>query len=220
MSIVSNSIITWSDFTAKVLSELKAKCCNIGAFSSSLPNRLRYGTGNTSVSVWTRTTSQGGSLGSGHANIWQQQTFSFQANNADNTTNRIEVVSEADVNTEWTTFLAAAGINARSTKVIQGKDLCMAMGLCQQFMSGHVKPFHSRRQIYGESEFYGARYARGTISPKYTLTPIEPGSVPVMENSDITGGGQIINQSIINEGVNWGMFTANDAPMVHKCNLS
>lgn len=208
MSIATGSVITWSDLTTLMLNSLKSVCCNIDSFASNVPTRLRSGQGQVAVKSLTSSVSGGASA---KTNYWYA-----------NPSNLITTVTSATVDSEWTTFLSAAGINSRSTKIMQAKDLSLTVGLFQQFMSYHLKPVYSRRQIYNTLEtnpgvFQGTKYITGTCTPKYTLTAIEPGNIPQVTDSDITN---IINQSIYTPGSNWGMLDYTNNPNLHRCYLS
>lgn len=208
MSIATGQTITWTDITSSLLSSLKSVCCNIDSFASGVPTRMRSGQGQVNVRYITTTVNAGGGA----------QTFTYKANPV----NLISTVSTNTVNSEWSTFLSSAGINARSNKIVQAKDFGLAMGLIQQFMSYHLKPVCTRRQIYNTLEtnpgiFYGTKYVTGTCTPKYTLTPVEPGNIPDTNNSDITN---IIDNCIFNPGANWGMLDATNNPIPYRCYLS
>ena len=215
MSIATGQIITWTDITTSLLSSLKSVCCNIDAYAAGVPIRMQSGQGQVNVKYVTTTVNAGGGA----------QTFTYKANPV----NLISIVTASTVNSEWSTFLSAAGINARSSKIVQAKDFGLAMGLVQQFMSHHLKPVCTRRQIYNTLEtnpgiFYGTKYITGSLTPKYTLTAIEPGNIPVVYDSDITN---IVNNSIYNTTLdstpiwlNWGMLNANGNPVPYRSYLS
>lgn len=221
MSIASNSIITYNDFTTALLSAIKSVCCNIDAFASNIPARLRSGTAQyTNIkSITTSVTNVGATNGPTSSAI---QTFTWRARND---TNLISIVTTSTINNEWNAFISAAGIaeNSRSNKVIQAKDLGLMMGLVQQFMSYHLKPVNSKRKIFNtisgntEVEFKGTKYITGTCSPKYTLTPIDPSNIPEVTNNEIT---TTISQNIINDGINWGIISKGENPSVHRCYVS
>lgn len=208
MSIATNQLVTWSDFTAACLTAMKNVCCNIDSLSS-VPTRLRSGQGQMAVKQVTAARTGGGTQ--------EPITYTWYANPA----NLIAQVSSSTVNSEWTTFLSAAGINARSDKVCQGKDLALAVGLFQQYLAAHVKRVYSRRQVYNTTEsqtvFQGCKYITGTITPKYTLSGIDPSSVPDITNSDIQN---IVNQAIFWPDHNWGMIDNTGNPNVSTCKLS
>lgn len=206
MSISAGNVITWSDFAATCYSAIVNACCNIDSFKN-VPIRLQSGQGQFAVK--TRTTGIPGSKST--------QTFTWYANPS----NGIALVTSANVINEWNTFLTAAGIDVRSNKIIQAKELGLVIGLYQQFMSYHLKPVYSRRQVYNTVEsqtvFQGIRYITGTCTPKYTLTAIDPSDVPEVFNTDIT---RIINESISHDGVSWGMLDAENNPVIARCYLS
>lgn len=213
MSISSNSIITYNDFIAKALSEMKAVCCNIDSFKSDVPNTIR----STYTSTVTRSVTAGGANGTaGNAGGATAITHSWTITGY----NKVSTVPTATVESEWTTFLAAAGINTRTNpdlgrKIIQAHDLGLIMGLLEQFMSYHLKPIYSRREAYNEGTVYqGTKYVTGTVTPKYTgLNGIDPSSIPDVTNNNIT--------DMINKG-----FTANELikkysnPVDHYTRLS
>lgn len=208
MSIATGQIITWSDFTGSVLSSIKSVCCNIDNVNN-VPTRLRSGQGQVAIGWVTTSVNAGGTA----------QTFTYYANPA---ANLISAVSTSTVESEWSTFLSAAGANARSGKIIQALDLSKAMGLFMQFMSYHLKPVHSRRQIYNnldgaQSVYSATKYVTGTVTPKYTLTAIEPSNIPTVSDNDIS---TMICQNIINSGINWGVLAAGDDPKPYRCYLS
>ena len=211
MSIATGQTITWTDITTSLLSSLKSVCCNIDSYASNVPTRMRSNT-TTVVKSITTSVNAGG----------RAQTHSYRAF----VTNNITTVTTAKVNSEWSTFLSAANINTRSNKIIQAKDFGLAMGLVQQFMSYHLKPVCTRRQIYNTLEtnpgiFYGTKYVEGTCTPKYTLTPIEPSNIPDVNNSDIEN---VIKNSIVNYNssgtyLNGGMLSATDNPIPYRSYL-
>lgn len=223
MSIATGQIVTWSELTASVLSALKAVCCNIGQISSNVPARMRSGSG--AVVVKSFTTGQGGSLGAGHPNIWSSQQLKFYASPS----NLISAVADSTITNssgtgEWDTFLAAANVNSRSNKIIQAKDFGLAIGLFQQFMSYHLKPVYARLEVYATLEttstFKGTKYLDnaalgGACSPKYTLS--DPGANLNVTNADIQ---TITRQNIINENINWGVFSSYENPKPFKAVLT
>lgn len=180
MSIATNSIITWSEFSTTCLTAIKAKCCNIGNFASDVPARIKSGQGQVTVQTQTRSRPSGQSGGT-------IQTSYYYANPS----NLVSTVTEATVNSEWNTFLSAAGINARSDKVIQARDLSLAISLYMQFMSYHLKPIYTRLQIYNtvdgarSAPYEGTKYVSGTCTPDYTLSGVNPGSIPDITNANI-----------------------------------
>lgn len=217
MSIATNSIITWSDFTTQVLNAIKSACCNIDSVSSSVPSQLKASSSGTTVrtDVKTISTSQ---PSSGYNGGYVATTWKYSANSS----NHIVAVPSSTVNSEWSTFLSAAGINARSNKIIQAYDLTMAMGLCQQFMSFHIKPMCCRLNIYNDNStvFRGAKYITGTCTPKYTLTAVEPNNIPEITNADINGRYKIIRESIFHDNSNYGIIDAENNPVLFKSYLS
>lgn len=208
MSIATNSIITYSDIAPIVLNSLKSVCCNIDSYSSNVPNRLRTGQGQVQVKDITTLPPSIDYYGG-----WIQQTFRFYANPS----NLISIVTSSTVNSEWNTFLSTAGINSRSNKIIQTVDIGKIMGLFMQFMSYHVKPIYSRRQIYNTIEsqalYQGCKYVTGTYTPTYTASSINPTSIPTINDSDIT--------DVINKGFQANqLMTHCDNPNNHRCYLS
>ena len=204
MSIATNSIVTYSDITTTVLNSLKAVCCNIDAYDSNVPARLRTGQGQVQVKSLTSTVSAGASAST-------QRWYA-------NPQNLITLVSSNVINSEWSTFLSDAGINSRSNKILQAVDLGKIMGLFMQFMSYHVKPIYSRRQIYDTIEtnpgiYEGCKYVSGSYTPAYSASGINPSSIPAVNDSDI--------QDIINKGFQANqLMTHCDNPVNHRCYLS
>lgn len=204
MAISSDSIITWADLTSVCYNAIINQCCNIDTYKS-VPPKLQQDISigqinpdNLRIKVrdWT-----GIGIG-GSGSTW---TASWYANSE----NLVPLVSSSDVNTEWNTFLTAAGIDTRSTKVIQAQDLTLAIGLYMQFMAYHLKPIYSRRQIFNTIEsqtlFTGTKYLTDTIlgtavTPKYTLTGIDPAAVPTVTDEDI----QTIVKNNMGDGRFWG----------------
>lgn len=207
MSIAQNSLITWEDLSNTVVNAIKGACCNVDAFASNVPARLKNGTATKTTTIWDFWTTVPNNV-AGNASGQTSRHHIFYAINKPNSeraNNLIAVVTESTVKSEWSTFLNSAGINttSRTGKIIQAKELGLAIGLFQQFLSYHVKPVHSRGQIFSQaktnpqtqSEFRGMKYITGTCTPKYQLTPIEPTSVPVVQPSDITN---LVNQDVDN----------------------
>ncbi|MBO4622348.1 MAG: hypothetical protein J5691_00540 [Bacilli bacterium] len=212
MSIASNSVITWADFSTRCLAALKNVCCNIGGFASNVPTRLRSGQSQVAVYTQTRSRPSGASGGTIVSSVYYA-----------NPSNLISTVTEATVNSEWTTFLAAAGIDARSDTVIQMENMGQAIGLYQQFMSYHLKPIYSRRQIYNTLEtnpgvFQGTKYIAGTCTPKYTVNPIQPNNVPGFISD--AGIRKVVREGIVHDGVNYGLIDRENNPVNHRCYLS
>lgn len=208
MAIASNNTVTWADLTAACIDALKNVCCNIDSFAGNVPMRLKSGQGQVEVKSITTTVSAGGTA----------QTHRWYANPS----NLIYKVTSSTVNSEWSEFLSKAGIDARSNKVCQAKEVGLVIGLFQQFMAFHVKRIHSRRQIYNTLEtnpgiFQGNKYITGTCTPKYTLTAIEKDNIPEVTDTDITN---LINQAIYWPGNNWGMLDSTSNPVLHRCYLS
>jgi len=206
MSISVGNIITWSDFATACYSAIINTCCNIDSFKN-VPTRLQSGQGQ--LAVKTQTTGVPGSQAT--------QTFTWYANPS----NGIGIVTSVNVANEWNTFLTAAGIDVRSNKIIQAKELGLSMGLYQQFMSYHLKPVYSRRQVYNTVEsqavFQGMRYITGTCTPKYTLTAIDPSNIPDVTDADIIS---VVRQSFLHDGVNYGMWDSEADPVIARCYLS
>ena len=206
MSISVGNIITWSDFATTCYSAIINTCCNIDSFKN-VPTRLQSGQGQ--LAVKTQTTGVPGSQAT--------QTFTWYANPS----NGIAIVTSVNVANEWNTFLTAAGIDVRSNKIIQAKELGLSMGLYQQFMSYHLKPVYSRRQVYNTVEsqavFQGMRYITGTCTPKYTLTAIDPSNIPDVTDADIIS---VVRQSFLHDGINYGMWDSEADPVIARCYLS
>ena len=207
MSIATNSLITWADFSTQCLASIKGVCCNIGGYAANVPARLKSGQTAIVVKTQVRTRPSGATGG----NI---QNSDYTATPS----NLISTVAESTVNAEWNTFLTAAGIDARSNKIIQAKDFTLAVALYMQFMSFHIKPIFTRLQIYNtldgalSAPYEGCKYITGACTPTYTLTGINQGNIPEIENSDITN---IINQNFQANK----LFTHYDNPVNYKCTL-
>ena len=221
MAIATDSRITWSELTTSVLNSIKSVCCNIDTFAANVPNNLRYGTA-SDINVWDYTTS-----GSGHLFAAQRYIFISKYN-----INLISTVPTSTVNSEWSSFLTAAGINAHSNKLIQANEFGLAIGLCSQFMSYHLKRVYSKRQLISgltqrDSTWYsgdgvlfqGTKYVSGIIggvalSPKYTLSGIQPSlPVPVVTDANITS---TVRQNIIHDGTNYGILDRESQPVLHR----
>lgn len=214
MAISSGNTITYTDLTNACLSAMKNVCCNIDTFASNVPTKLKSGQGQVTVKTMTTSVSAGGVA----------QTYYWYANGS----NLISVVSSSVVNSEWSTFLSEAGINARSNKVCQAKEVGIIIGLFQQFLAHHVKRVYSRRQVYNtvesQSVFQGSRYLPdswvGKCTQKYDpnkVPAIEPSNIPDVTNNEIT---DMINQAIYWPSNNWGMLDNTNNPVVTKCTLS
>lgn len=196
MAVSTNNLLTWSDFSSICLDSIKSVCCNIDQFAADVPSRLRSGAGTTWVKSVT-TSASGGNAGWGGAPY--TYNWSIQPGNL------ITLVSSSTVNSEWTTFLNAAGITNRTNKLITAYDFTCAVGLYMQFMSFHIKPIYSRRQGYNTIEqqavYQGCKYVSGALTPKYTLP--EPHSAS--ENSEI--------ETIVNQNINpYELFRRYDNP--------
>lgn len=206
MAISTNSIITWADLTTKCYNAIINTCCNIDSFKN-VPTRLQNGNGYLAVR----------SITVGISGSKSTQTFTWYGNGS----NLVTIVASSTVSSEWNNFLSAAGINAHSNKVIQAKELGLAIGLYQQFLSYHLKPIYSRRQIYNtveaQSTFSGTRYVTGTCTPKYTLTGIDPSSIPEVTNDEIRS---MIRQNLFHDGTNYGMIDYENNPSVTRTTLS
>lgn len=210
MSIATNSLITWADFSTTCLAAIKSVCCNISGTTAwnNVPARLKSGQGATVVYTQTRTRPSGTTGGSFPSSDYTATPV-----------NLISAVTEASINSEWNTFLSSAGIDARSNKIIQAKDFTLAVALYMQFMSFHIKPVFSRLQVYNtidgalSNPFQGNKYITGICTPDYTQAGINPGSIPDITNSDITN---IIAKSFQANR----LFTRYDNPVNHKSTLS
>lgn len=206
MSINTNSIITWSDLATKCYNAIIDTCCNIDSFKN-VPTRLQ--TGNAYLAVKNLTVGISGSQST--------RTFTWYANGE----NLVAIVPSSTVRSEWTTFLTAAGIDVHSNKIIQGKELGLVIGLYQQFLSYHLKPIYSRRQIYNtveaQSIFSGTRYITGTCTPKYTLSGIDPANIPEVSNAEIQA---MIRQNLFHDGINYGIIDYENDPLPTKTTLS
>lgn len=206
MSLAAGQIITWTDLSTTCLNSIKNVCCNIDSYKN-VPDVLQQNTGQVNVHTIATKTLDGKVI----------HNFYYYANPQ----NTIPLVTFATVNSEWTTFLSAAGINTRSNKVVQACDFGKAMGLYMQFMGHHLKHVHCRLQIYNRGIFTGTKYLGdaivGRLTPKYTLTPIEPGNIPETTDNDITN---IVLNTLQNPGLNWGIMDTNSNPIVNRHYLS
>lgn len=177
MSISANQVMTWSDFATTCFNSMKSVCCNIDSYSSSVPSLIRSTSSTTVRSI--NCTRADGSVA---------QTVSWTASMS----NPVTTVSSSTVQSEWNTYLSNAGINTRSNKVIQLVDMCRAFALYKNFMAYHLKPIYSRRTVYNTSSygtqavFQGVQYKTGSLTPAFTLTPIEQSSIPEMTNTNFT----------------------------------
>lgn len=217
MAISTNSTITWSDLTATVLSSLKNTCCNIDSFATNVPTRMRSGQGQVAVKSHTTVlTNTAGDQG-GKTMV----THKWYANPS----NLISVVSTSTVESEWTAFLTAAGINSKSNKTLNAEELCLAVGLFQQFMSYHLKRVQTRRQVYNTLEtnpgvFSGTKYVTGACTPKTTLSGVTPGNIPAITNDDIVGRYGILREALYHDNSNYGVFDLENNPVLYRCYLS
>lgn len=220
-NIANGKTITWSDFTNSCIEALKNVCCNIGtSYASGVPSQIKNGAGKTHVHQIVTSVGAGGS----------PVTHNWYANPS----NLITLVPVNTVNNEWTAFLSAAGISARSNKIIQAKELGLALGLFQQYLAYHVKRVYTRIGAYNTNAItsgsagtayncvaYGAyqgnKYVSGTCTPKYKLTAIEPSNIPTVTNGEITN---LINQAIYWPGNNYGMLNSTGNPSVFRSYLS
>lgn len=211
MSLAAGQTITWSDLSTTCLNSIKNVCCNIDSYKS-VPSILQSGAGQTHVHT-TQT---------GIRNSESKQSFYYYANPV----NKIPIVSSSTVNSEWTTFLSAAGINTRSNKVVQACDFTKAMGLYMQFMAHHLKHVYCRLQVVGQSTFTGTKYLAnatvGALSPKYSITAIEPGNIPEVSDTDIA---RAVNNCVCNWNVNYewinaGILDTNGTPVINRNYLS
>ena len=122
MSIATNSLITWSDLSAKCLNSIKSICCNIGGYASNVPSKLRSGQGAVTVASVTA-----GKVGGG-SNIGAPFTYYWDASPR---YGLISTVTTATVDSEWSAFLTAAGIkvDSRTNKLVSARDLAYTVGL-------------------------------------------------------------------------------------------
>lgn len=200
MAFITNTLITWKDFADTCYNAMVGVCCNIDSYAANVPTRLRAGQGQ--VQVYSITTNIPGSQST--------QTNRWYAN--PNQNNLISVVSSNTVKNEWAQFLYDAGVRSsnnfatpdtsHTNKVMDGKEIGLMVGLYMQFLAYHVKPVYSRRQIYNTIEtnpgiFQGSQYLDNAklgsgVTPKYTLSPIDPSTFPSITDADITN---IVNQN-------------------------
>lgn len=198
MSISSGQLITWADLSSLCLQNIKSSCCNIGNVNN-VPTRLRTGQGATLVASTTIT-----AAGQNPSNnVLAEGTTTTYNWYAVPKSGLISAVAESTVNSEWNTFLSNAGINARSDNLVSAKEVALTVALYQQFISYHIQPISSRRQIYNtvetQSNFNHFKYVTGAVTPKYTLTGYTSETTASSEitNSDLN---DIINKNfIVNE---------------------
>ena len=213
MSILTDNVITWADLVTICYNAITDTCCNIGNINN-VPVRLRYDPDTPDTDYSALNVKSISNIGvSGSQSKW---TATWSAKG----TNLISKVDAATVSSEWNTFLTAAGIDTRSNKVIQAKDMSLAIGLYQQFLAFHVKPVYSTRKVYNTAEaqslFQSMKYVTGVCTPKYTLTGINPDTNPDVTNIDIEN---IVKQAIVNPDVDWGMLDSINDPVITKSYL-
>lgn len=213
MSIASGNTITWTEFTSAVLSAIQNNCSNRNNLDN-ITARLRNGYAAQQVKSLSSTIPSGHSGASAHTNYWYAAA----------PTRPVVAVSDSTIETEWTTFVSAAGAAARSTKIMSAYEITRALGLFQQFMAYHLKQIHSRGQIYGGSTVQYTRYLDnatlgGACTPKYTITAVEQGNIPVISNTDINGSGGVVRQSIFHDGVNYGLIDKENNPYICRTYL-
>lgn len=208
MAINTNYIVTWTDLAKICYDAMISVCCNIDNVNN-VPFRLREGNGGR---ITVHSINGIGIRGSKAK--WNTAWYGEGAN-------LISSVSALKVNSEWDAFLTAAGINSRSNKVLQAKEIGLLVGLYQQFLAFHLKPVYSIREVYKTVEpqelFRGTRYVPGECIPKYTLTGIDPNNVPTISDTDIV---EVLRQAIYRPDVDWGMLDSISNPMVSKSFLS
>lgn len=207
MAIVTDNIITWADLATTCYNAMVGACCNIDNINN-VPTRLKPD------SAYLAVKSHSGIGISGSESKWTATWYG-------DGTNLISSVPASTVSSEWNTFLTAAGIDVRSNKVIQAKEVGLVIGLYQQFLAFHLKPIYSTRQVYNTAEaqslFQSMRYVTGICTPKYTLTAIDPTSNPEVSDADIVN---VINQAIYNPGKDWGMLDSINNPVITRSFLS
>ena len=64
--------------------------------------------------------------------------------------------------------------------------------------------------------FQATKYVSSTITPKYTLTGINPDEFPVITDADVRS---VLNNSVINPNQNWGLLSSNDSPVISRSYL-
>lgn len=131
-----NKEITWGDFATKCLAAMKAACCNINSFQSDVPSQIRSGAATSRV-VYTQNcyVTSSGAL---------QASFNYTCN----ASNLITTVAESTVNSEWNAYLSSIGVTNNTNKLISIQYFTLAMALYKNFLSHHVKPVYSRRNVY------------------------------------------------------------------------
>lgn len=228
MSLLKNNLISWAsktnvtvdDFIDTCLNAMIGVCCNVGAYSSDVPAKLRSGQGRVEVKRY----SVGGDKDWREA-VWYADTA-----------NLISIVSRDTVVDEWKAYMVNAGIMKydadnnfvanRTDKILSQKDLQLAIGLFMRFMSYHVKPVYSARQVYNTAEtqvvFKGNKYVTGTITVP-DAEKIYGNSVPEQQlilDSDLVDNnapGKILNYGF-NPDQLMKKYTSNNP--VSRCYLS
>ena len=173
MSILVGQIITWEEFSTECIGHIRDACCNIGSYSSDVPNRLKDPSvsGSTFVnSTWIASITVS-KTGGNHGWNGAPRTYNWYASSA----NYIPLVSASTVNTEWNQFLKdskihnSAGNSGRTDMVMTATDLTKAISLYMQFMSYHIKPVTSNLEVFNKigeyASFKGNKYVSGSFTP-------------------------------------------------------
>lgn len=196
----AGQIITWSQFASTCYDAIIAQCSNIGGYNS-IPGRIRDTQTTNRVTVRQITNI-------GIANSKTKWSAAWYANPR----NLISYVNRTDIQTEWNNFLSAAGIDSRSNELIKAKELGLTISLYMQFLSYHLKPIYSRRQIYdtvdgAQSVFQGIRYKTGTVTPYFKLKgtgAIDPDDYPTLN---------LVKSNYMLESTSWAMFDSYGDPI-------
>lgn len=186
MAISTDNILTWQDFANTCLNAIKSVCCNVDNVNT-VPSYLRSGTATVRLSTTTPITYKVPQEDTGDT-----RTTYYYGWNAVPKSGLISAVAASTINSEWNTFLSAAGINSRSNQLISAKEFTLAVGLYMQFMSYHVQPVFFRGQIYGQNnQFKSNKYVTGTLTPTYTLSAVTESNASISD-SDLTN---IVNRN-------------------------
>lgn len=204
MAIQNNNVLTWTNLTDTFYNSMVSACCNIGGYSSDVPMKLRDGLARTQV----------------HATVVGDTNDRLNVLWYADTVNLITIVDTTTVANEWNAFLTAAKINTRLNKIVAAGDFELAMADFMQFLSYHVKPICSIRQIYQEIEtpylYKANQYVTGsTPTPTYIFSGTDQPDQQNLTDSVVT--------NVINKGfdVTQLMQKYNGTnPKIPRCYLS
>lgn len=204
MAIQNNNILTWTNLTDTFYNSMVSACCNIGGYSQDVPTKLRDGLRRTQV----------------HATLVGDNRDRLNVFWYADTANLITTVDITVVANEWNSFLTAAGIKSRSNKTVAAGDFGLAMADFMQFLSYHVKPICSIRQIYQEIEtpylYRANQYVTGTTpTPTYVF-----GGTDRPDQQNLTDN---VVRNIVNKGFNVTQLMQKyngTNPKIPRCYLS